>query len=167
MENITNISGSKQEKYKALLPQLEALWSGEPDMIANMANTAAAIKQTFDFHWVGFYLVKGNELVLGPFQGPVACTRIGFGKGVCGAAWASRKTVLVPDVELFPGHIACSALSKSEIVVPVFSNRNGAAEILQTTDSTIAVLDIDSSELGDFDETDQFWLEEICRKLSV
>jgi len=167
MENITSITGSKEEKYKALLTQLEALWTGEPDLIANMANTSAALKQTFGFHWVGFYLVKDNELVLGPFQGPVACTRIGFGKGVCGTAWSSQKTQLVPDVDLFPGHIACSALSKSEIVIPIFSRQYGFVESLEAAGAVIAVLDIDSSKISDFDETDQFWLEEICGKLTA
>ena len=166
MENLTPVIGSKEEKYKALLPQIEALWSGEPDLIANMANACAAIKQTFDFHWVGFYLVKENELVLGPFQGPVACTRIRYGKGVCGMAWSGQKTQLVPDVELFPGHIACSALSRSEIVVPIFGKQTGFVESLEAASSVIAVLDIDSSELADFDETDQKWLEEICSKLT-
>jgi len=167
MEHITSITGSKEEKYIALSTQLEALWAGEPDLIANMANTSAALKQTFGFHWVGFYLVRENELVLGPFQGPVACTRIGFGKGVCGKAWSSQKTQLVPDVDLFPGHIACSALSKSEIVIPIFSRQYGFVESLEAAGAVIAVLDIDSSKISDFDETDQFWLEEICGKLTA
>jgi L-methionine (R)-S-oxide reductase len=139
-------------KYLQLLPQLKALLSGESDLIANLANTAAAIHQAFGFHWVGFYLVKESELVLGPFQGPVACTRIGFGKGVCGTAWKENETQLVPDVDLFPGHIACSSLSRSEIVVPV---RNLSGEV-------IAVLDVDSSLLNDFSEEDRVHLEEIC-----
>jgi len=151
MESLQINATDRAEKYAELLPQLKALLEGESDLIANMANTAAAIHQTFGFHWVGFYLVKGNELVLGPFQGPVACTRIPFGKGVCGTAWKEAKTQLVPDVELFPGHIACSALSKSEIVVPLIKDGEVAA-----------VLDIDSSLLDDFTEVDREWLERVC-----
>ena len=167
MKDISPVSGTKAEKYKALVPQLEALWDGEPDLIANMANTCAGIKETFPFHWVGFYIVKGDELVLGPFQGPVACTRIAFGKGVCGTAWASQKTQLVPDVDLYPGHIACSPLSKSEIVIPIFSHFRGTKKSPQPAALVLAILDIDSSLISDFDEVDQFWLEEICRKLVV
>ena len=141
---------TKEETYQLLLPQIRALIEDEEDRIANMANIAAALKQTFGFFWVGFYLVKGNELVLGPFQGPVACTRIPFGKGVCGTAWKERRTIIVPDVEQFPGHIACSSESKSEIVVPLFVN-----------DEIIGVLDIDSDRLNAFDETDAKYLEEI------
>jgi len=141
----------KEDTYKLLLKQAEALIEGETDMIANMANLSALIQDTFHFWWCGFYLVKDNELVLGPFQGPVACTRIGFGKGVCGTAWKERQTVIVPDVEKFPGHIACSAASRSEIVVPIFQN-----------DTIIAVLDIDSKELNTFDEIDRKYLEELC-----
>lgn len=147
-------TGTKAEKYEALLPQIEALISGEPDLYANLANTAAALKEAFGFFWVGFYLVKNEQLVLGPFQGPIACTRINFGKGVCGTAWKEAKTQLVPDVDAFPGHIACSSASKSEIVVPVF-NRNEVA----------MVLDVDSDELADFDETDQKYLEELMAVL--
>jgi len=141
---------TKEEQYQALLPQLQSLVEGETDDIANMANIAAALKEVFSFWWVGFYIVKEHELVLGPFQGPVACTRIAFDRGVCGAAWAAAKTIVVPDVEQFPGHIACSALSKSEIVVPLF--RKG---------QVWAVLDIDSEHLNTFDETDAKWLEKI------
>ena len=141
---------TKEETYQLLLPQIRALIEDEEDRIANMANVAAALKQTFGFFWVGFYLVKGNELVLGPFQGPVACTRIPFGKGVCGTAWKERRTIIVPDVNQFPGHIACNSESKSEIVVPLFVN----GEI-------IGVLDIDSDRLNVFDETDVKYLEKI------
>ena len=141
---------NKEEKYQLLLPQIRELTRKETDLIANLANIAAALKQTFGFFWVGFYLVKGNELVLGPFQGPVACTRIPFGKGVCGTAWKERRTIIVPDVEQFPGHIACNSESKSEIVVPLFNN----GEI-------IGVLDIDSDRLNEFDETDAEYLEEL------
>jgi|SRR5690606_14506651 len=148
-------AASKVEKYEAVVPQIEALITGEPDLYANLANIAAALKETFGFFWVGFYLVKGNQLVLGPFQGPIACTRINHGKGVCGTAWKEAKTQLVPDVDAFPGHIACSSDSKSEIVVPVF-HQNAVA----------MVLDVDSDELGDFDETDQKYLEELMGILS-
>lgn len=141
----------KSEKYNVLLPQIEALVDGEKDIIANLANMAAALKQTFDFFWVGFYLVKDGELVLGPFQGPIACTRIGFGKGVCGTSWKEKKTILVPNVDEFPGHIACSAASKSEIVVPGF-DANGDVAL---------VLDVDSDRINDFDETDQHALEKL------
>lgn len=147
-------TATKAEKYEALLPQIEALISGEPDLYANLANIAAALKEGFGFFWVGFYLVKNEQLVLGPFQGPIACTRINFGKGVCGTAWKEAKTQLVPDVDAFPGHIACSSASKSEIVVPVF-NRNEVA----------MVLDVDSDLLADFDETDQKYLEELMAVL--
>ena len=123
-ELIINNSAQKEDKYKTLLPQLTALVEHETDLIANLANTCAALKQTFNWFWVGFYIVKNNELVLGPFQGSLACTRIKFGKGVCGSAWANNKSLLVPDVETFPGHIACSSLSVSEIVVPVFNQNN-------------------------------------------
>jgi len=155
METIHINAADRAGKYLQLLPQLKALLSGESDLIANLANTAAAIHQAFGFHWVGFYLVKDSELVLGPFQGPVACTRIGFGKGVCGTAWKENETQLVPDVDLFPGHIACSSLSRSEIVVPL---RNTKGEV-------IAVLDVDSSLLNDFSEEDRVHLEEICHWL--
>lgn len=143
--------GDKAEKYRELLPQLHALVDTEVNRIANLANIAAALKQTFNFFWVGFYLVEEDELVLGPFQGPIACTRIRFGKGVCGTAWKEERTLIVPDVEQFPGHIACSSDSKSEIVVPV--KRQG---------EVIGVLDIDSDALNSFDETDARFLEEIC-----
>ena len=141
----------KRQLYETLLPQLQSLTAGETDVVANMANVAAALKQTFDFFWVGFYLVKGDELVLGPFQGPIACTRIRFGRGVCGTAWKEAQTLIVPDVELFPGHIACSSDSRSEIVVPIIKEGN-----------VIGVLDIDSDTTDSFDETDARYLEEIC-----
>lgn len=144
--------GGKADKYAALLPQVEAVLAGEPDPIARMANLAAMLHETFPFLWTGFYRVLGDELVLGPFQGPLACTRIRRGRGVCGAAWAEGRTLVVPDVERFPGHIACSSLSRSEIVVPV---RDGSGAI-------IAVLDIDSRELGTFDTTDALWLERMA-----
>ena len=145
---------NKTEKYENLYKQLESLLEGETDQIANMANMAALIHETFGFWWTGFYIVKGEELVLGPFQGPIACTRIPYGKGVCGTAWQRRSTIVVPDVEEFPGHIACSSLSRSEIVVPIFSNN-----------SVYAVLDIDSKELATFDDTDREWLEKIVELL--
>lgn len=144
----------KTERYKTLVPQIEALVSGEPDLVANLANVAAALKQTMNFYWIGFYLVKENELVLGPFQGPIACTRIQKGKGVCGTVWKDEKTLIVPDVDEFPGHIACSSESKSEIVVPAFKNNEVAM-----------VLDVDSDRVNDFDETDQQYLERIMRIL--
>lgn len=144
----------KKQQYESLVPQLKGLLTGEDDLIANLANVAAALKQAFDFFWVGFYLVKDNELVLGPFQGPVACTRIGFGKGVCGTSWKQQEIIIVDNVEEFPGHIACSSLSKSEIVVPVL--KNGIV---------VAVLDIDSDELAQFDETDATYLEQIVSLL--
>ncbi|MCU0353368.1 MAG: GAF domain-containing protein [Cytophagales bacterium] len=144
----------RKEIYDTLLPQIEALVADEPDVTANLANVAAALKQAFGFFWVGFYLTKGNQLVLGPFQGPVACTRIDFDKGVCGHCYRTQQTVLVPDVEQFPGHIACSSASKSEIVVPVF--KNGAV---------FGVLDVDSDRLDDFNEADKIGLERIIRIL--
>lgn len=143
-------SATKAEKYEAILPQIEALISSEPDLYANLANISAALKEAFDFFWVGFYLAKENQLVLGPFQGPIACTRISLGKGVCGTAWQKGETVLVPDVDAFPGHIACSSASKSEIVVPVF--KGGLVAM---------VLDVDSDQLGDFDAVDQEYLEKL------
>jgi GAF domain-containing protein len=146
---------SKQEQYVALLPQVGALLYGEPNLMANAANMVAALKQAFNFFWVGFYFVDGNELVLGPFQGPVACTRIKFGKGVCGAVWQKAKTIVVPNVDEFPGHIACSSASKSEIVVPVFVNGK-----------VVAVLDVDSDKLNDFDSTDAEYLEKIVEFLT-
>jgi L-methionine (R)-S-oxide reductase len=154
-ENLSISNGTKAEKYQELVPQLKALLLGEKDEIANLANFVAALKQTFGFFWVGFYLVKENELVLGPFQGPIACTRIKKGKGVCGTSWEQGKTMLVPDVDQFPGHIACSSLSKSEIVVPLFKNQE-----------VIGVLDVDSDQLNDFDEVDEKYLTELCQWLS-
>ncbi|MEB2778905.1 GAF domain-containing protein [Algoriphagus sp. C2-6-M1] len=145
-------SATKVEKYEAILPQIEALITGEPDLYANLANISAALKEAFDFFWVGFYLTKENQLVLGPFQGPIACTRISMGKGVCGTAWQEGKTILVPDVDAFPGHIACSSASKSEIVVPVF--KGGVVAM---------VLDIDSDQLDYFDAVDQEYLEKLMR----
>ncbi len=141
-------SGTKEEIYQVLLPQVEALISGEQDLVANLANIAAALREAFGFFWVGFYLVQGQELVLGPFQGPIACTRIAYGRGVCGTAWKEQKTQLVPDVEAFPGHIACSSASKSEIVVPAFQDGE-----------VFLVLDVDSDQLDDFDAVDQRYLE--------
>jgi GAF domain-containing protein len=141
-------SGTKEEIYQALLPQVEALITGEQDLVANLANIAAALREAFGFFWVGFYVVQGQELVLGPFQGPIACTRIAYGRGVCGTAWKEQKTQLVPDVEAFPGHIACSSASKSEIVVPAFQNGE-----------VFLVLDVDSDQLDDFDAVDQRYLE--------
>jgi len=162
-EDLAIITGSKAEQYKSLIPQLKALLEGEDDAVANMANTVAALKEQFGWFWVGFYVVKpvpvpansesteaGEELVLGPFQGPVACTRIKKGRGVCGSSWAQAKTLIVPDVEKFPGHNACSSLTKSEIVVPVIRNNK-----------VIAVLDVDSAAYDQFDTTDQQYLEEI------
>ena len=149
-----NYKMSKTERYQNLYKQLESLVSGENDQIANMANMAAMIHETFGFWWTGFYIVKGGQLVLGPFQGPVACTRIPYGKGVCGTSWQRQETIVVPDVEEFPGHIACSSLSRSEIVVPIFSNG-----------SVYAVLDIDSKELATFDDLDKEWLEKIVELL--
>lgn len=143
---------SKEERYISLLPQIDALISGEEDIIANLANITAALKEAFGFFWVGFYLVKGDGLVLGPFQGPIACTRIGFGKGVCGTVWKEGKTRVVPDVEAFPGHIACNSASRSEIVLPAVKDGQVAL-----------VLDIDSDQLDDFDETDQLYLEQLMR----
>ncbi|MCQ2317869.1 MAG: GAF domain-containing protein [Bacteroidales bacterium] len=142
---------TKHELYSNLLPQIKSLVENEPDAIANMANVAACLKATFNFWWVGFYRVIGDELVLGPFQGPVACTRIRKGRGVCGTSWQEGKTVIVPDVDKFPGHIACSSLSKSEIVVPLF-----------VENEVVAVLDIDSEKLACFDDEDRLWLEEIA-----
>lgn len=156
-ENLRISEGGKEEKYALLLKQIENIIKDEDDMIANMANIAAMIQETFGFWWTGFYRVIGKELVLGPFQGPLACSRIGYGKGVCGTAWKNKETVIVEDVSLFPGHIACSSASKSEIVVPIFSKHN--------PDSIIAVLDIDSELLSTFDESDKIWLEKVARIL--
>lgn len=146
-EDLVLVQGTKQERYESLLPQIKAMLAGERDSIANLANVAAALKQQFDWLWVGFYLVKEDELVLGPFQGPVACTRIRKGKGVCGAAWLQGSTLIVPDVNEFPGHIACSSLSRSEIVVPIVRNE------------VVGVLDADSIALNTFDKIDQRFLE--------
>jgi L-methionine (R)-S-oxide reductase len=143
-------SGSKEQQYLSLLPQIKGLINGETDLVANLANIAAALKEQFHFFWVGFYLVKADELVLGPFQGPVACTRIRKGRGVCGTSWSQATTIIVPDVEKFPGHIACSSISKSEIVVPLFKNNE-----------VWAVLDVDSDQYNSFDETDAQFLGEI------
>ncbi len=154
-EDLSIIQGTKEEQYQSLLPQIEGLLTGEDDLIANLANVVAALKEQFGWLWVGFYLVKNDELVLAPFQGPVACTRIKKGRGVCGTAWAEAKTLIVPDVEKFPGHIACSSLSKSEIVVPVIQNNQ-----------VIAVLDVDAAELNQFDTTDQQYLEKIISLLN-
>ncbi len=151
-ELIIPTSANKEERYEALLPQIEALIVGEDDVTANLANISAALKQTMHFFWVGFYLVKEDQLVLGPFQGPIACTRINYGKGVCGASWKEKRTILVPDVEKFPGHIACSSDSKSEIVLPAFKNNEVAL-----------VLDVDSDKLNDFDETDERQLGNLMR----
>ena len=163
-EDLQIITGNKAGQYQSLIPQIKALLEGEPDLIANLANTVAALKEQFDWLWVGFYVVKptsvpkafgteagkDDELVLAPFQGPVACTRIKKGRGVCGSSWAQAKTLIVPDVEKFPGHIACSSLSRSEIVIPVIRK-----------DEVVAVLDVDSSEYNQFDHIDQQYLEEI------
>ncbi len=151
-EELNIIEGTKEEKYEALLKQIESVVADESDLIANMANVASMIHETFHFWWTGFYrVISDKELVLGPFQGPLACTRIRKGRGVCGTAWAEAKTQVVPDVDLFPGHIACSSASRSEIVVPLFDEK----------DEVYAVLDIDSAELNTFDETDKLYLEKI------
>lgn len=149
-EDLKVIAGSKEEQYRSLLPQISALLNGEKDRVANMANFAAALKEQFNFFWVGFYLVQEDELVLGPFQGPVACTRIKKGRGVCGAAWLQEKSIIVPDVEKFPGHIACSSLSKSEIVIPIMCEGK-----------VIGVLDVDSDQMESFDNIDQVYLEQM------
>lgn len=153
-EDLQIILGTKKEQYEALIPQIKALLEGEPDLIANLANMVAALKEQFGWFWIGFYLVKKDELVLGPFQGPVACTRIRRGRGVCGSSWQQAKTLVVPDVSVFPGHIACSSLSKSEVVVPVIRNSE-----------VVGVLDVDSDTLDHFDETDQQYLETIVSLL--
>lgn len=149
-EDLKIATGSKAEQYISLIPQIQGLLEGETDLIANLANVTGALKEQFGWFWVGFYLVKQDQLVLGPFQGPVACTRIRKGKGVCGSSWAEARTLIVPDVEKFPGHIACSSLSRSEIVIPII--RHG---------EVLGVLDVDSSELDEFDSTDQQYLEQI------
>lgn len=149
----------KEQKYTTAYQQVKELIADETDTIANMANVAALLHETFEFWWTGFYRVDANQLVLGPFQGPLACTRIPFGRGVCGTAWQRQATVVVPDVEQFPGHIACSSESRSEIVVPMFASNKDCHEI--TNRQVIAVLDIDSRELNTFDDTDRQWLEKI------
>jgi GAF domain-containing protein len=154
MEELIIQGETKQERYEALLPQIKAVVEEEPDFIANMANVAAMLHETFGFWWTGFYRVVGEALVLGPFQGPMACTRIRKGRGVCGTAWAEETTQVVPDVEQFPGHIACSSASRSEIVVPVWK-----------AGTVIAVLDIDSAQLATFDDTDRRYLEQIVQLL--
>jgi len=155
-EDLTIITSTdKKEQYTSLIPQIEALLYGETDLVANLANVVAALKEQFKWFWVGFYLVKNNELVLGPFQGPVACTRIAKGKGVCGSSWEQAKTLIVPDVDAFPGHIACAAASRSEIVLPLFHNNE-----------VIAVLDVDSEHLAQFDETDAHYLEQVIRLIN-
>lgn len=150
-ESILIQAETKAEKYQQLIPQMKALCESESNLIANLANTCAALKTVFDFFWVGFYLVENNQLVLGPFQGPIACTRIAKGKGVCGTAWQEEKAILVPNVELFPGHIACSSESKSEVVLPIFKNNQ-----------IVAILDVDSNRLDNFDQTDLNYLTDIC-----
>ena len=154
-EELSIVNGDKKERYQTLLPQIEALLSGETDWVANLANVSAAIWQTFGFLWVGFYRVKGDELVLGPFQGPIACTRIPRGVGVCGTAWADNVTLLVPNVDEFPGHIACSSESRSEIVVPICNE----------SDEVIFILDIDSKALNSFDDIDELYLNKIASLL--
>lgn len=155
-EDLHIIQGTKEEQYQALIPQIKGLLDGENNLIANLANMAAALKEQFGWFWVGFYLVDQNELVLGPFQGPVACTRIQKGRGVCGTSWAQEKTLVVPDVEKFPGHIACSSLSKSEIVVPLLKGG-----------MVWGVLDVDSSDYDQFDDIDQLYLEQIVALLKI
>jgi L-methionine (R)-S-oxide reductase len=149
-EDLQLAEGSKTDQYRSLLPQIRALAEGETDRVANLANIVAALRQQFGWFWVGFYVVKDGELVVGPFQGPVACTRIARGRGVCGTSWQEKRTLIVPDVEKFPGHIACSSLSRSEIVVPIFDGGE-----------VVGVLDVDSTALNEFDEEDQRWLEEL------
>lgn len=157
MAESLSVSGTtKKEKYESLLPQIKALVEGETDFIANLSNIMSALKFGMDFFWVGVYFVKDQQLVLGPFQGPVACTRIGLGKGVCGTAWKEKKTIIVDDVDQFPGHIACSSLSKSEIVLPAF-DKNGDVSL---------ILDVDSESLATFDETDKFYLEQVMTIIS-
>ena len=154
-EDLTLTQTSKEEKYKELIPQLKALITGEEDLIANLANISAGLKEAFGFLWVGFYLVKKDELVLGPFQGPVACTRIQKGKGVCGKSWETKETLIIPDVEQFEGHIACSSHSKSEIVIPILRNSQ-----------VVAVLDLDSSRLSNFDEVDEKYLSLLLNEIN-
>ena len=154
-EDLLITKGTKEEQYASLLPQIKALLEGEPDLIANLANITGALKEQFNWLWVGFYLVKNDELVLGPFQGPVACTRIKKGRGVCGTSWAKAQTLIVPDVEKFPGHIACSSLSRSEMVVPIIRNNK-----------VIGVLDADSIEPDQYDNIDQNYLEQITELIN-
>ena len=154
-EDLVITTGTKKDQYETLIPQIKGLMEGEKDLIANLANTVAALKEQFGWLWTGFYIVKDGELVLGPFQGPVACTRIKKGKGVCGTSWAKKETLIVPDVNAFPGHIACSNLSLSEIVVPVI--RDG---------EVVAVLDVDSEKYSEYDETDKKYLEQIVDYLN-
>ncbi len=155
-EDLTILKGTKEEQYQSLLPQIKGLLEGETDLVANLANVSAALKEQFGWLWVGFYLVKNDVLVLGPFQGPVACTRIQKGRGVCGTSWAQHKSLIVPNVEKFPGHIACSSLSKSEIVIPLIRNN-----------IFVGLLDVDSEQLNAFDETDQLYLEKIVDVIEV
>ena len=154
-EDLTVVEGTRQDQYSSLLPQIKGLLEGETDLVANLANVAAALKEQFGWLWTGFYLVKNDQLVLGPFQGPVACTRIRKGKGVCGTCWEKASTIIVDDVEKFPGHIACSSLSKSEIVVPLIMG-----------DNVMGVLDVDSEQYSQFDETDKHYLGEIVALLT-
>ena len=153
-EDLQITGSTKEEKYKSILPQIEALIFGETDIIANMANICAALKYGFDFFWVGFYLVKDNQLVLAPFQGPIACTRIALGKGVCGTAWKNNEVIIVDDVNKFPGHIACSSLSKSEIVLPFYNSQK----------QIVGVLDVDSDVYASFDKTDETYLKMILNE---
>jgi len=153
-EDLTIHKGTKEEQYQSLLPQIKGLITGEDNLIANLANIAAALKEQFNFFWVGFYLVENNQLVLGPFQGPVACTRIAYDRGVCGTAWAKEETIIVPNVDEFPGHIACSSLSKSEIVIPIFQEGK-----------CIGILDVDSDQLAAFDQVDAKYLQEVLNYL--
>lgn len=152
-EDLQVKGNTKEEKYQSILPQIKALIEGEPDMVANMANICAALKYGFDFFWVGFYLVKNDQLVLGPFQGPVACTRISMGKGVCGTSWKNKEVIIVDDVDTFPGHIACSSLSKSEIVLPMYNSKQ----------EIIGVLDVDSDTYATFDKTDELYLNQVLK----
>ena len=155
-EDLLITKGTKEEQYESLLPQIQALVEGEPELIANLANVVAALKEQFNWLWVGFYLVKNDELVLGPFQGPVACTRIKKGKGVCGTSWARAETLIVPDVVKFPGHIACSSLSRSEIVIPIMRN-----------DKVVGVLDADSIKLNEYDNIEQKYLQQIIDLINL
>jgi GAF domain-containing protein len=155
-EDLTLAKGTKAEQYESLLPQIKAVIEGESDFNANMANICACLKQQFNWLWVGFYVVKGNELVVGPYQGPLACTRISKGRGVCGTSWEKQQTIIVPDVNAFAGHIACSSLSRSEIVVPLINNNE-----------VVAVLDADSEHTGHFDETDKKYLEQLLSAVPV